>query len=161
MIARVETLDALPSGRIARLRRLGLSLLKEGVSPLGLALAVGLGAFLAVTPFWGLQTLTACGLATLLGLNRLAAVAAVNLLVTPVFPLLLLASLQLGSLTLHGQSLPLTEVPSASALQGLFEVWLVGSLPVGAALGLLVGGTTYALASAVESRAPAAASSAA
>jgi uncharacterized protein (DUF2062 family) len=128
-------------------------LLGEGSSPLELGAATFLGVLVGVTPFYGLQMVLVLALATLLRLNRLAALAAVQISIPPVYPLLVAASLETGSFILRGDwlgmqaaDLPTSWAASWALLSELAGVWLVGSLAVGATLGLLSGGLVALLA---------------
>lgn len=123
----------------------GRELLSEGATPLGLGVAAGLGAFLGAIPLFGVQTLAAVALATVLGLNRVVAVAALNVIATPILPFLTLASLQVGSLTL-GDGAWVEPPACLSETQDLMGLWLVGSLPVGMTFAGLVGGLVWVVA---------------
>ena len=146
-----------PPGRESWWRRLGRRLLLERTSPANLAAAVFVGVLVGVSPFYGLQMVLVILLATTLRLNRLAALSAVQISVPPLYPFLVLASLETGSLVLRGKWLGLRseEVPrdflgAWTLLQELAGVWLVGSLVVGTVLGALVAGLVLLLAALVS-----------
>lgn len=154
--------------RPGRLRAWLERLLEEGASPLELGAATFLGVLIGVTPFYGLQMLLVLVLASVLRLNRLAALAAVQISIPPIYPFLVAASLEVGSLLLRGDwlgarmtALPTTWSGSWALLNELAGVWLAGSLVVGAALGLLSGGLVALLAVAAAGRERPAASEAA
>lgn len=151
-----ETVAA-PAGLRARLRRTVRRLLAEHASPSGLGLAVGIGALIACTPFYGLQTLMALAVAWLLRVNRPAILIASNVSFPPLTPVIVFADLQVGALLLRGRflSLSLTELRGGGALElgsSLFGAWLLGGLVVGAALGAVLGLATFAVARARQRR---------
>ncbi len=136
-----------------RLRRYFERALAEGSTPIELGAATFLGVLVGVSPFYGLQMLLVLLLATLLRLNRLTALAAVQISIPPVYPFLVVASLEAGSLVVRGDWLGThaADLPSTWAgwwrlLSDLAGVWLAGSLIVGALLGLLSGGLVAVLA---------------
>ncbi|RMG15294.1 MAG: DUF2062 domain-containing protein [Planctomycetota bacterium] len=142
-----------PRGWRARLRAAWRRLLREGSSPFELGAAVFLGVLVSVTPFYGLQMLLVVALAALFRLNKVVALAAVQFSIPPVYPFLVIASLECGNLLLHGswlgvraEDLPETTAEAWRMLGELGGVWLVGSLVVGSFLGLLAGCLVFFLA---------------
>jgi uncharacterized protein (DUF2062 family)/precorrin-6B methylase 2 len=139
-------------------------LLREHSSPARLGWSVGLGAAIACTPFFGLQTLLALGLAWLFRLNRVAAITGAQLSTPPLSPVLIFVAVQLGARLTTGRFLLLgiVDFQGPAALDRaatLLGAWLLGGLVLGAAVGAALGLVTYAVA---RSRAtPAAASLAA
>jgi uncharacterized protein (DUF2062 family) len=127
-------------------------LLVERTTPRELMFAVALGVFLGALPLIACHTLAILVAAALLRLNRLAAVAASQLCMPPVVPAL---CIEVGHLLRCGRFLTLEgvrDVGNASFLQlgylGLQCLWdwCIGSVPVGAALALLLGAATYVTA---------------
>lgn len=136
----------------ARLRATWAALRAEGSTPGRLAAAVFLGVLVGTSPFYGLQTLLVLLLAGLLRVNRLAALAAAQVSLPPLYPLLVVGSLQTGDLLLPGRAreVSLATLPATTAgwwrlLSELSGEWLVGSLVLGAGLGLCGGAVVYAL----------------
>jgi uncharacterized protein (DUF2062 family) len=84
-----------------------LALLRQGVAPRALALAVALGAGIGIFPVLGVSTLALTGLALPLRLN-LPAIHLVNYLVTPLQLLLIIPFLRLGEWLLGAPPLPMT-----------------------------------------------------
>jgi uncharacterized protein len=126
-------------------------ILAEHASPAELGLSVALGVFVACTPFYGLQTVLALGLAWALHLNRIAAVLAAQVSIAPVSPFLVFTSVQLGEHLLHGHFFPLDlAVLRAQTLTQLggrfFTAWLLGGCVLGCALGALLGGAVFVVA---------------
>lgn len=123
-----------------------LSLLRSHRSPARLATALGVGAFLGSTPFFGLHTLFAAAAALAFRLNAGAVWLGTQVSIPPLAPLLALASLKTGY-ALAGARFPsrLSDFTFEQAGRS-FAYWLAGSLVVGAALGLVVGAVAYLVA---------------
>jgi uncharacterized protein (DUF2062 family) len=148
-------LEGLPFFR--RLRTMTALVLSENAETPGrLAASVGLGFFCGVAPIWGFQMLTAAVLAHALRLNKAIALAASNISIPLMIPLILFGSLFIGHLVLTGEVLRLgweeiRHLSTEQVLQGLGE-YVVGSLILGAALAVLGAGITYGLAAAFTAR---------
>jgi uncharacterized protein (DUF2062 family) len=132
--------DAPP--RRVRLRRLLSQIWTEHASPARLGAAVGLGIFIGCSPLYGLHTVIGLLLALPLRLNKCAVLLGTQISIPPVAPLLALASVQLGALLLAGTVPPidasLLQADRLHLLLGSFAAcWIVGSLLLGALLGLL------------------------
>jgi uncharacterized protein (DUF2062 family) len=103
-----------------------LALLRQGVAPRALALAVALGAGIGIFPVLGVSTLALTGLALPLRLN-LAAIQLVNYLVSPVQLLLIIPFLRLGEWLLGAPRLPMTLEQGMGMLdQGILQA--IGTL---------------------------------
>ena len=134
-------------GAAQRVREAIRRVLAEHASPAELGLSVALGVFLACTPFYGLQTILALGLAWLLRLNRVAAVLAAQASTPPLSPVLIFASVQLGEHLLSGHffAMSLGTLRSQSIPQlarTFFTAWLLGGCVLGGVLGAVAGGGT-------------------
>jgi uncharacterized protein (DUF2062 family) len=134
-----------------RVREAIRRVLAEHATPSELALSVAVGVFVACTPFYGLQTFLALGLAWVLRVNRVAAVLAAQVSIPPVAPFLVFASVQLGEHVLHGHFLAMDlatlraqTIPQIGAT--LFTAWLLGGCLLGCVLGALLGAVTFVLA---------------
>lgn len=134
------------------MRKLGHLLLREHTEPRALALAVFVGVMIGASPFYIFHTLLVLVFAFALRLNKLAVWVASNISMPLFAPPLTLASMQVGNYLMKGVWLPLTVAGMKDLLASLggFELgldlwiaWLVGSLPVGAVLGAMLGGATW------------------
>jgi len=146
------------------LRKLGHLLLREHTEPRSLGVAVFVGVMIGASPFYIFHTLLVLVFAFALRLNKLAVWVASNISMPLFAPPLTFASMQVGNYLMKGVWLPLTVAGMKDLLASLggFELgldlwlaWLVGSLPVGAALGTGFGTVTWWVA---RARAAAAAS---
>lgn len=140
--------------RAGSLRAFAVRQAVEASTPLRLGGAVFLGVLVAVSPFYGLQMLIVLALAALFRLNKLAALAAVQLSIPPVYAVLVVASLETGNFLLRGQwidreahPVPRTMSQAWRLLEDLGGTWLLGSLVVGVALGVLAGSLAFFVAS--------------
>ena len=111
-----------------------ISLLKMPHSPRAKGLALGVGVFIGCTPFYGIQTFIAMGVALLFRMNAPLIIVGTQISIPPLAPFLMVASLSIGQ-QLH-------------SLWGYgpgnhFLNWLAGSSVLGASLGFLVGGVAY------------------
>jgi uncharacterized protein (DUF2062 family) len=103
-----------------RLTRLVLDLLRQGITPHKLALAIVLGVLLGITPVLG-TTIASCTLAALvLGLN-LPLIQLANNLVYPLQLLLLIPFVQAGQRLFREPPLPLSFTQIAAMLQA--DLW--------------------------------------
>lgn len=150
---RVRRLKFTVSSRAYRLLllhpiRLIKRLLAEHASPRSLAAAAALGIVVGATPFFGVHTLLVYVLASRLRLNRLMALGTNQLCMPPIVPAV---CIEAGYYMRHGVFL--TEVSwrtlGREAVQRFWE-WLIGSLVVGPALAVVVGGGIWLLAGYVQ-----------
>lgn len=102
-------------------------MVREPESPLRLALAVGLGVWVACTPWIGWQTLIVLALSLLLRLNLITMILASLISLPAIMPFLLLFSVYFGSQWL---GVPLVDGPFPQSRQ-----WLWGSQVLGLVLG--------------------------
>ena len=128
--------------------RLIKRLLAEHASPRSLAAAAALGIVVGATPFLGVHTLLVYALASRLKLNRLMALGTNQLCMPPIVPAV---CIEAGYYMRHG--VLLTEVSwrtlGREAVQRFWE-WLIGSLVLGPALAVVVGGGIWLLAKYVQ-----------
>lgn len=115
--------------------------------PLRMSLAVGLGLFFGIAPFWGYQMIVAAAAAHVLRLNKAITLLASNISIPPVMPFILYGALALGHWMFTGQGLEFSaqQMTRARALDYLGQ-WFVGSLVLGALVALLGTVTTYGVA---------------
>ncbi|MEO6784688.1 MAG: DUF2062 domain-containing protein [Chthoniobacteraceae bacterium] len=96
--------------------------------PLRLSLAVGLGLFFGIAPFWGFQMVLATALAHRLRLNKAIALLASNISIPPMVPLILGGSLALGHWMFTGRLLSFSPSHMTRAhVAEYFWQWLAGS----------------------------------
>jgi uncharacterized protein (DUF2062 family)/trans-aconitate methyltransferase len=134
-------------GMTSCLRRVVWELRTEGVGPVREAAAIALGVFIGCSPLYGFHLLLCLVAGWCLGLNRLKMYLASNISNPFMAPLLILTELQTGAWFRRGQLHALT-------LDGARDVdpWsfgadlVVGSVVIGALLGVLSGAATYFLA---------------
>lgn len=134
----------------ARARELARLIWREHRSPARVAGALLVGFIVGCTPLFGLQLFLCMGLAWLLRLNLPIMYGAANISIPPLVPLLGWVSVELGTYVASGQLLALGRADFTAArlpdtLKVCFWAWLRGGVILGAALGVVVGGTVYAL----------------
>ncbi len=129
-------LFVIPQKRIRQIKEKGgkriwkEDILKIDEPPLKKALAIALGVFIGIAPFWGLQTLLVFFLAQMLGLNKLLAFVFSNVSIPPFIPFILYASYQMGALVTGEEvslNLNLDKVNSALDVLGGMKTYLIGS----------------------------------
>jgi SAM-dependent methyltransferase len=128
-----------------------MTLRTEHTTPGKVAAGVAVGVFVGCSPFWGFHLAIALLLATLFRLNRVLVYAAANLANPVTAPPLIFAEVQTGHRLLRGAWMGLTmdEVVRAG-IAGIFLDFLVGSLVLGTALALLLGGAAWLAAHAAR-----------
>ncbi len=115
--------------------------------PSQVALAVGLGLFWGIAPFWGFQMVIAAALAHRLRLNKAITLLASNISVPPLVPFILAGSIGLGHWMMTGQvlewaSLDVSEMrTTASAWE-----WIAGSFALAGVVAACGMAITYAIA---------------
>jgi uncharacterized protein (DUF2062 family)/2-polyprenyl-3-methyl-5-hydroxy-6-metoxy-1,4-benzoquinol methylase len=135
------------SSRVGSLRRAFWELRTEGGGPGREAAAIGVGVFIGCLPLYGFHLLLVWAIGWCLRLNRLKMYLAANISNPFVAPLLLLAELEAGAWLRRGTLHALTLDTVRSIDPWIFGGDLVvGSLAIGGALGVMLGGATYALA---------------
>jgi uncharacterized protein (DUF2062 family) len=129
-----------------QMRRLVRDLRTEASGPLREAVAVGLGIFIGSLPFYGFHLLICLAVGAWLRLNRLKLYVAANISNPFMAPLLMLSELQTGALVREGQlrSLTLAAVKQMDPWSFGADL-LLGSLIVGAMLGVTIGSATWLL----------------
>ncbi len=112
-----------------------------------LASSVGIGMFVGVTPTWGFQMLLAFGIAYLFRLNKFVTVAASNISLPPMLPVIIFLSYLCGGLVM-GNSADGFKFSNGITLEWVktnFLQYLLGSFILGIILALVSGGITYFL----------------
>ncbi len=119
-------------------------LLESGDSRTRKALSMALGVFWGIVPLWGFQTLGVLGSAYVLRLNKLIAFAFSNVSLPPFIPLIILASLKVGSWLTGFPTVP--DGPLNREVVQLHLVqYVVGSTVLALALAVATGLLGYAL----------------
>lgn len=122
------------------------SFLWADLPPWKMALSAGIGAFVAMTPTIGLQTVIVLGLVSIAQGNRGIGLLASALANPWTIPFIFYADFRVGSLILGGgEWLGLPERFTFGSIGEAFLHVLVGSAVVGLAAGLLVAIPVYAL----------------
>ncbi|MGH9868681.1 MAG: DUF2062 domain-containing protein [Candidatus Polarisedimenticolia bacterium] len=132
-----------PEKRPGLLKRARHMLLEQHASPARLGLAVGIGVFVGLTPFYMLHALIAGGIAWALRLN-IAAAALASQISNPFFaPGLIAASLWIGNAMGAGNSAHGAWDPSGLVF---YVSWLRGGAVLGVVMGTALGLLTFAIA---------------
>ena len=132
-------------GPRAWVHKLWAHLLSQHTSTLRLAAAVGVGLFVGNLPFYGFHFFICVGVAWLLRLNQPTTYLAANISNPLVAPFLIFGAIQIGQRLLVGRWLPLSLAElHARGAATFFGAWLLGSVVLGAVLGVVGSGLTYA-----------------
>jgi glycosyltransferase involved in cell wall biosynthesis len=112
-----------------------------------LAAAVGLGLFFGIMPIYGFQIMVGAAVAHQLRLNKATLLLASHISIPPVVPFILYGSMVLGHWIFTGQSLDISphQITKGLTLEHFVE-WIVGSLALGIAVGLVGTIFTYSVA---------------
>jgi uncharacterized protein (DUF2062 family) len=133
----------------ARAREFLTPLLKEKLDPGHAAAAVFLGIFIGIVPIYGLQSLTAVGVALLFRLNKPLTVAATFISNPLLQPFIIFTSVELGCLLRTGsfQRLSLSALANTRTHinKEQLVIWAIGSVT----LGILLGGVAAAITAVV------------
>jgi len=129
-----------------QMRRLVRELRTEAGGHRREAIAVGVGVFIGALPVYGLHLVLCLAAGSLLRLNRLKLYVAANISNPLMAPLLIMSEIQAGALARRGelQSMTLSAVKAVNPWTSGGDL-IVGSLIVGALLGLTLGAATYVL----------------
>jgi glycosyltransferase involved in cell wall biosynthesis len=112
-----------------------------------LAAAVGLGLFFGILPIYGFQIMVGAAVAHQLRLNKATLLLASHISIPPVVPFILYGSMVLGHWLFTGQSLDISphQITKGLTLEHFVE-WIVGSVALGVAVGLVGTILTYSVA---------------
>ena len=116
-----------------------------------LAAAVGLGLFFGILPIYGFQIMVGAAVAHQLRLNKATLLLASHISIPPVVPFILYGSMVLGHWIFTGQSLDISphQITKGLTLEHFVE-WIVGSVALGVAVGLVGTILTYFVARVVR-----------
>lgn len=111
------------------------------------AYSVALGLFFGLSPLWGLQTILTLALAVFLKLNKTLAFVCSNVSIPPMIPVLMLASMKVGSFFVGGEVLPRTtdftmDYAKEFIKDNLLQ-YLVGSAILSTTVAITLGVLTY------------------
>jgi len=132
---------------LARLRSLWQRAKSERASPREIGAAVLVGVFAGCTPAVGVHGWIAVGAATALRLNRLWAFIGSRVSNPLILPLVVFAELEVGHALRTGETITLSRSDVLARAPGLLVDWLIGTVPVGGGLGVLLGALAWAIAS--------------
>ncbi len=135
-----------------RLRLLWGKAKSERASPREIGLAVALGVFIGCTPAMGLHGWLAVGAASLARLNRLFAFIGSRVSFFLLLPWITLCEVELGHHFRTGSFVALERSRIIDQAGSLLADWILGTLPVGSALALLLGLSAYGIARSRASR---------
>lgn len=112
-----------------------------------LALSVAVGLFIGVTPIWGWQMMLAFGIAHILKLNKFVTLAAANISLPPLIPLILFLSYFSGGLVLGLGSSHLNWHAGLTFewIKHNFLQYIIGSFILGFCLALVFGFASFVL----------------
>ncbi len=130
----------------ARARGLWLRAVREHSSPGQIGCSVGVGAFAAFTPLFGLHLGAAWVLATVLRLNRLWAMIGSRLSATPILLASGFVEIEAGHHFRTGRWAQIAVREVTSHGHELIADWVLGSLLVGVPTAAAIGGVAYLVA---------------
>jgi len=110
------------------------------------ACAIGFGFFMGIVPIWGLQLLIGIPLAYALRLNRVLFIAAANISLPPMIPLILYASYRLGAPIVGGNAFVPEDLDGLSLATVHQHVVQYATGAVALALSVAAIGTTFSFA---------------
>lgn len=108
-------------------------------SNLKVSMAVGLGVFFGIAPFWGYQMISAGVTAHLLKLNKVLTIAAANISLPPAIPFILYGSVLVGSFVLNKPTALSFSTISLDTISSSLVQYLVGSFVLATLSGVLAG----------------------
>jgi uncharacterized protein (DUF2062 family) len=136
----------------AQTRRFWERVLREHSTPRELGLAVAVGVFSGCTPFLGFHIWIALGLATLLRVNRLWAMAGSRVSILPVFVWVSFCEIETVHRLRTGAWAALAPAQIVAHGTDLLADWLLGAALVGGGLAALAGALAYGVANRWQKR---------
>jgi len=121
-----------------------VDILGSNDSPKVKSASIALGVFIGIIPIWGFQTIVVLFLAVTLRLNKLLAFAASNISIPPMIPLIVIASLKIGSIALNSE-VDNEEISSTVDFKTHLLEYLLGSFILAVCSALLIGFISYFL----------------
>lgn len=115
-----------------------IELAKEDSSPREIAFGLAVGGFIAVSPFYGFQTISAIIVSYLFNINKPATVGASLIAVPWIYPLFLFIDYSIGNFILYSSSNFALQNISWQSIMPLFQELVVGSVIFGILLGTVI-----------------------
>ncbi|HLT86205.1 MAG TPA: DUF2062 domain-containing protein [Sphingobacterium sp.] len=112
-------------------------------SPIKKALSIGLGVFMGIAPFWGFQTAITITLAVFLRLNKVLAFVFSNISFAPLIPLVIYASLAVGSMVYPSSTTFQLDGVSLETIQSHLWQYIIGSFLLAGGMAILIGSSSY------------------
>ncbi|PRD49056.1 DUF2062 domain-containing protein [Sphingobacterium haloxyli] len=112
-------------------------------SPVKKALSIGLGVFMGIAPFWGFQTAITITLAVFLRLNKVLAFVFSNISFAPLIPLVIYASLVVGSLVYPSSTTVQLDRVSLETVKSHIWQYIIGSFILAGVMAVLIGSFSY------------------
>lgn len=109
------------------------------------AFSIGFGIFMGIVPIWGFQLLVAIFFAVLFKLNKSLVIAAANISIPPMIPLILYASFLAGAPWMGDTAshISLSTDLSLASIQTNLQQYLIGSCTLAVAAGTIIGLLSY------------------
>jgi uncharacterized protein (DUF2062 family) len=127
------------------------ALLRGDTRPTALAASVAVGAFIGLSPAYGLHTVIVLGLVALFRLNPVAALLGSQISFGPLIVPLMAAEVMLGDLLRFGHRVPLPKLAAGDLAHWLLlnalPSWMLGWLVLGGGAAILTGLATLGLLS--------------
>ena len=118
--------------------------LKSNDTPAQKSMAIALGLFVGIAPFWGFQTVLAFGLATFFKLNKAITFLFSNISFPPFIPFIIYGSLAVGRFFVpNATPIVLDKTLTFASIQSNLAQYVVGSLVLAFSTALLVGFLSY------------------
>ncbi len=120
-------------------------LFESGQSAERKATSIGFGIFMGIVPIWGFQLVVAIFFAVMLRLNKALVITAANISIPPMIPLILYASFLAGAPWMGeaASHLSLDKNLGLASIQTNLQQYLVGSITLAFAAGVLIGLLSY------------------
>ncbi len=111
------------------------------------SVSAAFGIFMGIFPIWGFQLIAAILLAVVLRLNKVLVILFANISIPPAIPLIIYCSYKAGSCWMpgSGKDISFSKTLSLSAIRYNFKQYLLGSITLALAAGLVTGLITFML----------------
>lgn len=121
------------------------AMLEPGQSPERKSVSIGFGIFMGIVPIWGFQLIVGIFLAFLFRLNKALVIAAANISIPPMIPLILYASFLAGAPWMgpKAKAIPLSGDLSLATMQQNLQQYVAGSITLAIVAGITIGCIAY------------------
>lgn len=126
------------------------NVLESGDSNTKKSLSIALGIFIGIAPVWGLQTVTVLFLAYIFRLNKLIAFAFSNISIPPMIPVIIYASLKIGSLFVAESKEISGDISAVDAIGKNVFQYLAGSIVLAVLSAVIFGMGSYIIMSVLD-----------